>query len=82
MPTYSYKCNICEHEFDSIQKISNMDVPTHEPCPECAGEVVRCVTSCRVVGFVGSSQLKTPDGFKDRLKEIKKTAGKHCTIDV
>ena len=35
MPTYSYRCKSCGHEFDRMQKIS--DDPLRE-CPKCKKE--------------------------------------------
>ncbi len=32
MPTYSYKCEECQHEFDAFQKISEEPI---KECPEC-----------------------------------------------
>lgn len=36
MPTYNYKCKKCEHDFETIQRIS--DEPLRE-CPKCKGEL-------------------------------------------
>ena len=36
MPTYSYKCTKCAHEFDVQQSISDDAIAT---CPECKGKV-------------------------------------------
>jgi putative FmdB family regulatory protein len=35
MPTYDYKCLVCENEFETIQSIK--DEP-HAPCPSCKVE--------------------------------------------
>ncbi|MDP7289233.1 MAG: zinc ribbon domain-containing protein, partial [Phycisphaerae bacterium] len=32
MPTYEYKCNACEHEFELFQSIKASSV---RKCPEC-----------------------------------------------
>lgn len=50
MPTYTYRCNECEHEFDVRQRFS--DDPLTE-CPSCEGEVRRVVNSVGIV-FKGS----------------------------
>jgi putative FmdB family regulatory protein len=36
MPTYGYRCTVCRHEFERIQKMS--DAPLTE-CEECQGPV-------------------------------------------
>ena len=40
MPTYSYRCESCGHEFDRMQKIS--DDPLRE-CPKCKKEELKKV---------------------------------------
>lgn len=50
MPTYSYRCNECGHEFDIRQKFS--DDPLTE-CPRCHGDIRRVVNSVGVL-FKGS----------------------------
>lgn len=42
MPTYSYKCTVCNHEFTELNPISNSD---ETKCPEC-GELAK-----KVFGF-------------------------------
>jgi hypothetical protein len=36
MPTYSYKCTVCSHEFDVQQSISDEALTA---CPECKGAI-------------------------------------------
>ncbi len=50
MPTYTYRCNDCGHEFDVRQRM--VDDPLTE-CPECHGTLRRVVGSVGVV-FKGS----------------------------
>lgn len=38
LPTYNYRCKVCEHEFEETQKIS--EEPLDE-CPECGAEIER-----------------------------------------
>ena len=42
--------------------------------------IKQIITKSNLASMVGG--LKTDDGFKDRLKEIKKSAGKNNTIKV
>ena len=36
MPTYVYKCKVCEHQFETFQKITDEPV---KDCPVCGGGV-------------------------------------------
>lgn len=46
MPTYSYKCTNCGHQFDAKQRMT--DDPLSE-CPACGGPVRRLVGSVGIV---------------------------------
>jgi putative FmdB family regulatory protein len=46
MPTYTYRCTHCEHEFEARQRMT--DDPLTD-CPVCAGKVRRVVNSVGVV---------------------------------
>ena len=46
MPFYEYGCETCEHEFEEL---ISMSAP-NPPCPKCAGEVKRKITSTFAVG--------------------------------
>ncbi|MCL5105435.1 MAG: zinc ribbon domain-containing protein [Armatimonadetes bacterium] len=50
MPTYAYRCKKCEHEFETIQRMS--EEPLKE-CPECKGEIIRLLFPVGIV-FKGS----------------------------
>lgn len=41
MPTYQYKCDDCNYEFEEFQKISD---PAIEICPECEGKTRRIIS--------------------------------------
>lgn len=47
MPTYSYKCTSCNHEFTELNSINNSD---ETKCPEC-GELAKKVF-CKAGGTV------------------------------
>ncbi len=51
MPTYWYRCQTCNHEFEEFQKMS--DPPLRE-CPKCGGVVMRVITGGAGVLFKGS----------------------------
>ena len=84
MPLYAYGCEKCGYEFDDVKRIEDRDQPLGDPCPDCGetGGVQRKLTTAKLVSGVGDFRRKVPDVFKDRLREIKKSAGRTSTIDV
>ena len=50
MPTYAYRCNICGHQFEIIQKITDQPL---EECPECKGKLAKLLFPVGIV-FKGS----------------------------
>jgi putative FmdB family regulatory protein len=50
MPTYSYHCDTCGHDFDAFQKFA--EDPLNE-CPECSAPIRRVIQPVGVV-FKGS----------------------------
>lgn len=72
MPTYSYACTICSHDFDKFASIANRDAPISEPCPNCLkrGGVTKTIGT---PGFVSPNPFKTLSGdHKDIMKAMKK----------
>ncbi|MHB9035456.1 MAG: FmdB family zinc ribbon protein [Armatimonadota bacterium] len=78
MPTYAYRCKECEHQFETIQKMS--EEPLKE-CPECKGKIARLLFPVGVV-FKGSgfhvndypsskSSATAPDAKEDSKPETK-----------
>ena len=47
MPTYQYKCDECDYEFEEFQRISDEAINT---CPKCEGKTRRIISGG--VGFV------------------------------
>jgi hypothetical protein len=45
-------------------------------------DVVKVLSTPKIVTGVGSLHSKVPDGFKDKLKQIKKGSGRGDTIKV
>ncbi len=56
MPTYDYKCNECEHEFEEFQQMTAKPV---KKCPECDGKVKRLIGAGAAVVFKGSGFYET-----------------------
>jgi len=51
MPTYSYRCPRCGHEYDRFQKITD---DTRPDCPECGATGERVITGGAGLVFKGS----------------------------
>jgi len=81
MPTYQYKCKNCDFEFEETYKIEDRNIPIENPqrfgdCQEqkeptqCELQIVPQFLS--MVSMRDSFRRHTSDGWKDRLKEIKR----------
>jgi putative FmdB family regulatory protein len=69
MPTYSYVCQACGHEFEKMQPISEAPVKT---CPSCGkNEVVRKISGGTGVIFKGSGFYKTDYASKNKSEKPK-----------
>ena len=75
MPYYEYVCEKCGHEFEESLKIADRDAPTEQPCrfPTCGGEVKMVYAKPHIGDPWHHSGKKVDEGFKDRLREIKKS---------
>ncbi|MDO4574387.1 MAG: zinc ribbon domain-containing protein [Planctomycetia bacterium] len=57
MPTYSYKCDACGHEFEEIQ---SFHAPTKMKCPECGKKKAnRVIGPCAGIVFKGTGFYET-----------------------
>ena len=83
MPTYQYKCKNCEFEFEDTFKIDDRNIPVENPQKygSCNGEGGENGTPCELqivpqfpspISMRDSFRRHTSDGWKDRLKEIKR----------
>lgn len=81
MPTYDYNCNKCNFKFDRFLKISDRNIPTESPCPDCGSLAVsQRIGTPSLVTQVGSTLSKTSDGWNDVLNKVKKGSGRGNTI--
>lgn len=51
MPTYSYKCDDCGHEFDIVQRMTDDKM---EICPKCMAVSLKRIITANPVIFKGS----------------------------
>jgi hypothetical protein len=75
MPTYTLRDIKTQNQWDvvcSYEELQNIldEMP----------DVVKVLSTPKIVTGVGSLQSKVPDGFKDKLNQIKKGSGKGNTI--
>lgn len=73
MPNYDFMCSTCQNLIvDVFLPIADRDRPTTEPCPACGHATMeRCVSAPGVSYSINRGGLKTPQGFKEILKDIK-----------
>ena len=62
MPLYEYECEVCQHRFERIQKVSD---PLVETCPVCGGPVHKRM-SAPAIQFKGSGFYITDYAKKDQ----------------
>lgn len=70
MPTYAYRCSLCSHEFDVVQKFADAPISV---CPECGGSVRRVFQPVGVVfkgsgWYINDSRSKTSGSDKPAKK--------------
>ena len=83
MPTYNYKCEKCEHEFEEMFSISRRKEPTEVPCerqlhraaPICGGEVKQIIVSAPLFAYDNipspGHPKKPPGWYSDKIKDMK-----------
>ena len=82
MPTYQYKCKNCDFEFEDTFKIDDRNIPIENSqkygiCKRPYTDVTPCDVhivpqSPSQISMRDSFRRHTSDGWKDRLKEIKR----------
>lgn len=74
MPNYDFQCSACGFLVTDVQlKIAERDAPCAEQCPACdkTGTIERLAAAPGVNYTMNRGGLKTPEGFKDILRDIK-----------
>ena len=83
MPTYDYRCNACDHEFEEFQSMSAKPL---RKCPECGKmQLERLIGTGAGVIFKGSGFYETDyrsESYKKAAESEKKSAeGKSDSSD-
>lgn len=84
MPLYDFQCRDCGFLVNDVAlPIAERDNPLSEACPSCgkSNTIERMAAAPGVSYSINRGGLKTPQGFKDILKDIKQRH-RHSTIDV
>lgn len=79
MPSYDYRCKLCNNEFSGIRKV---DDRLNIDCPECGkSEVSIVITSAPPFNYDNRMGAhRTTDSFNDKLKDMAKNCGEGHTI--
>ena len=74
MPTYQYKCTECENEFEEIHRVADRNIPVNKICGVCGRGAIELVPQVPSLMYTMRDGFNrhTSDGFKDRMREIKK----------
>tara|TARA_Y100000004_G_scaffold125812_1_gene141546 strand:- start:1283 stop:1534 length:252 start_codon:yes stop_codon:yes gene_type:complete len=73
MPTYDYKCDSCDNEFEEVHRIADRNIPVGKICGVCGKGKIEIKIAAPGMADAARIGMKKPDaGFRDRLKEIKK----------
>ena len=66
MPIYEYKCSLCNHQFEILQKIN--DAP-RKKCPECNSNNLRKLVSAAAFKLKGTGWYETDFKTKKSKKD-------------
>lgn len=75
MPTYSYLCKGCGHEFEKVLKISERKDPETEECPYCLveGSVTLIIkTNFEIVPEHAVGRIRPHRDWQEHLNRIKR----------
>lgn len=80
--TYTFKCAVCNHEWDARMCMADMNVPCNQPCVSCMAEgkdtVKRIIRSAPRISYDGAQTIlqRAGSGWNDVLKKIQKGSGR------
>ena len=73
MRTYQYECKGCGSSWEETHRIAEREKPLKVPCRVCFDEIRLIPQIPSMISMRGSWRQHTSDGWKDRLKEIKRS---------
>jgi len=76
MPIYDYQCTSCDHELETLQKISAAPLTD---CPSCQKPTLRKKVSAAAFRLSGSGWYETDFKKQDKQKNIAKKENKPST---
>jgi putative FmdB family regulatory protein len=77
MPTYSYRCQACQHLFEDFLPIKKRKIPETKPCPECGEKrIIQAIIYAPNITIDGSVDIhKATGGFKDAMQKVCEAPG-------
>ena len=75
MPIYTFKSNTSDKEWDDIMSYTKLDEYYKEH--DCR----QVLSATKIISESGDVHSKTSDGFKDRMKQIHKAAGRRSLMN-
>jgi len=75
MPIYEYHCESCEHSFEILSSVNNMNKPIKKPCPECGKKKVKKSVISRVITGADATVTleKMCPGFTKKMEKISRS---------
>ena len=64
MPTYEYRCDVCDYLFEKFQSVKDKPVAS---CPKCGGKIRRLISSGFGAILKGSGSSATDHGRSNFL---------------
>lgn len=82
MPFYDYECNNCEHKWEEMQSMTNIDIPIAQPCPQCGVQncIIRICHSPPIGDPVRLGIIKPDSGMREVLKKIQNNNPHHHMV--
>ena len=73
MPIYTYECKSCQDTIETSCPMKDRDLPTQTPCEKCGGQIYQTMGVNPLADPISLGIKKPDEGFRDRLRDIKRT---------